>query len=141
MSNPRMTRNHMLMEMAVLASQRSTCNRKKVGALIAQEGRPVAIGYAGAPAGLPHCIDIGCLIGPDGGCIRTTHAEANAISFAARMGIRTEDATLFCTTSPCYSCAKLIINAGITFVFYRDLYRDPSGIELLKSVRIAVAFA
>ncbi len=127
----RISRNQMLMMMAEIAAERSTCNRKKVGAVIAQEGRPIAIGYAGAPAGMPHCIDEGCLLGPDGGCIRTTHAEANAISFAARQGIATENATLLCTLSPCYNCAKIIINAGITFVFYRERYRDESGIELL----------
>lgn len=128
----------MLMAMAEVASERSTCNRKKVGAIVANEGRPIVIGYAGAPAGLPHCIDEGCILGPDGGCVRTTHAEANAISFAARKGIELEDATLLCTLSPCYACAKLIINAGITFVFYREKYRDTSGIDLLLSVGISV---
>lgn len=136
----RISRNKMLMMMTGIAAMRSTCIRKKVGCVIAQDGRPVAIGYAGAPAGMPHCLDVGCLAGPEGlaksGCIRTVHAEMNAIAFAARKGIVLENATLFCTMSPCYACAKLIINAGITFVFYREKYRDDSGIELLASAGI-----
>lgn len=127
----RISRDQMLMEMAIIASKRSTCNRKHVGAIIAIEGRPISVGYAGAPSGLPHCLEHGCLAGPDGGCIRTQHAEANAIAFAARKGIATEKATLYTTVSPCLACAKLIINAGISRVWYLELYRKTEGIELL----------
>jgi dCMP deaminase len=128
----RISRDQMLMEMALTASKRSTCNRKHVGAIIAIEGRPVSVGYAGAPAGLPHCLEHGCLAGPDGGCIRTMHAEANAIAFAARKGIATERATLYTTVSPCLACAKLIINAGIIDVWYLELYRKQEGLDLLS---------
>lgn len=127
----RISRDQMLMEMAITASKRSTCMRKHVGAIIAVDGRPVSVGYAGAPAGLPHCLDHGCLSGPDGGCIRTQHAEANAIAFAARKGIATERATLYTTVSPCLACAKLIINAGIKDIWYLERYRKTEGIELL----------
>jgi dCMP deaminase len=127
----RISRDQMLMEMAIIASKRSTCNRKHVGAIIAIDGRPVSVGYAGAPAGLPHCLEHGCLTGPEGGCIRTQHAEANAIAFAARKGIATEGATLYTTVSPCLACAKLIINAGISEVWYLELYRKTEGIGLL----------
>lgn len=129
----RISRDQMLMEMALIASKRSTCNRKHVGAIIAIEGRPVSVGYAGAPAGLPHCLEHGCLTGPDGGCIRTQHAEANAIAFAARKGIATERATLYTTVSPCLACAKLIINAGIEDVWYLERYRKTEGIDLLST--------
>jgi dCMP deaminase len=135
----RISRNKMLMMMTGIAAMRSTCIRKKVGCVIAQDGRPVAIGYAGAPARMPHCLNVGCLPGPDGGCIRTVHAEANAIAFAARKGIVLENATLFCTMSPCYACSKLIINAGIGLVYYKELYRDTSGVDLLHSVGIAAS--
>jgi dCMP deaminase len=124
------------MEMAISASKRSTCTRKNVGAIIARDGRPISVGYAGAPEGLPHCLDQGCIPGPDGGCIRTTHAEANAISFAARKGIATQGATLYCTVSPCPNCAKLIINAGITSVQYLEKYRILDGLLLLEQVHI-----
>jgi dCMP deaminase len=133
----RISRDQMLMEMAIIASKRSTCSRKHVGAIIAIEGRPVSVGYAGAPAGLPHCLDHGCLTGPDGGCIRTQHAEANAIAFAARKGIATERATLYTTVSPCLACAKLIINAGIEEVWFLELYRKMEGLELLGKLGIA----
>lgn len=133
----RISRDQMLMEMAIIASKRSTCNRKHVGALIAIDGRPVSVGYAGAPSGLPHCLEHGCLPGPDGGCIRTQHAEANAIAFAARKGISTERATLYTTVSPCLACAKLIINAGIDVVWFLELYRKTEGIKLLEQLGIA----
>lgn len=126
----------MLMEMAIIASKRSTCGRKHVGAIIAIEGRPISVGYAGAPSGLPHCLEHGCLTGPEGGCIRTQHAEANAIAFAARKGIATERATLYTTVSPCLACAKLIINAGILEVWYLELYRKMEGIALLHEKMI-----
>jgi dCMP deaminase len=134
---PRISRDQMLMEMAITASKRSTCNRKHVGAIIAIDGRPVSVGYAGAPSGLPHCLDHGCIPGPDGGCIRTQHAEANAIAFAARKGISTEKATLYTTVSPCLACAKLIINAGISEVWFLELYRKQEGLQLLDLLGIS----
>jgi dCMP deaminase len=129
----RINRETMLMKVAYAAAERSTCVRKQVGAVIALEGRPVSIGYAGAPPGLPHCVEAGCLIGPDGGCTRTTHAEANAIAFAARCGVETANAWLVVTLSPCVACAKLILAAGIHEVIFHDTYRDTSGIDLLKA--------
>jgi dCMP deaminase len=134
---PRISRDQMLMEMAIIASKRSTCNRKHVGAIIALDGRPVSVGYAGAPSGLPHCLDHGCLPGSDGGCIRTQHAEANAIAWAARKGIATERATLYTTVSPCLACAKLIVNSGIDEVWFLELYRKTEGTELLEKLGIA----
>lgn len=136
MSN-RLSRDQMLMEMAIIASKRSTCARKHVGAIIAIDGRPISVGYAGAPTGLPHCLDHGCIAGPDGGCIRTQHAEANAIAFAARKGIATEKAALYTTVSPCLACAKLIINAGIDEVWFLELYRKTEGIQLLGKLGIS----
>jgi dCMP deaminase len=133
----RISRDQMLMEMAIIASKRSTCNRRHVGAIIAIDGRPVSVGYAGAPAGLPHCLDEGCLTGLEGGCIRTQHAEANAIAFAARKGIATENATIYTTVSPCLACAKLVINAGIVEVWYLEQYRKTDGLELLDKLGIA----
>lgn len=129
--NNRISREQMLMEMAIIASKRSTCNRKHVGAIIALEGRPVSVGYAGAPSGMPHCLEHGCLPGPDGGCIRTQHAEANAIAWAARKGLATEESGIYTTVSPCLACAKLILNAGIRYVWYLERYRKTEGIDLL----------
>lgn len=121
-------------------AERSTCLRRKVGALIVADGRILSTGYAGSPAGTPHCLDpgVGCLIGPDGGCIRTLHAETNCIAFAARRGIVLQGSVMFATCTPCLMCAKLIVNSGISRLVAFSDYRDPSGADLLKSVNIPV---
>lgn len=134
----RISRDEMFGIIVHVISERGTCLRKKVGALIVREGRILVTGYVGSPPGMPHCLDEGCLIGPDGGCIRTTHAEANAVSFAAKHGISLDGADMYCTTQPCLACAKLILSSGIRrFVAYGD-YRDPTGVELLTEAAIIV---
>jgi len=131
----RLTRDQVLMQMTISASHRSTCERKKVGALLAIDGRPISVGYAGAPSGFPHCHKGICDLSKP--CTRTVHAETNAIAFAARKGIATEGATLYCTLAPCGECAKLIINAGILRVVYYELYRTSDGIDLLQRAGIS----
>ena len=135
MSN-RITRQEMFKEMVTLISKRSTCLRSKVGALIEKDGRVISIGYNGPASGFPECLpqtqfhrSNECM-GP--GCTRSIHAEMNAIAFAAKAGISVEEATMYCSMSPCINCAKLIINSGIKTVVYLDEYRDKAGIELLK---------
>jgi dCMP deaminase len=108
----RMTREEMYAAMAIIVSQRGTCKRAKAGAVLIKDNRIVSMGYNGAPEGLPHCLDVGCLM-EGGHCIRTVHAEANLIAFAAREGIPTKGCTIYVTFEPCLTCAKLIINAGI----------------------------
>lgn len=132
----RITRDEMLMEIAKVVARRSTCNRAQVGAVIAQDGRIVSTGYAGAPSGLPHCGPETCDTSTP--CTRTVHAEAGAISYAARSGIRLEGATLYCTHCPCIDCAKLIINTGIKRVIYDQAYRKTEGLELLRTVGITI---
>ena len=132
----RITRDEMLMEIARIVARRSTCNRAQVGAVVAQNGRIVSTGYAGAPSGLPHCDPHICNV--ENPCTRTVHAEAGAISYAARSGIRLEGATLYCTHCPCLDCAKLIINTGIKRVIYDQAYRKTEGLELLRTVGIVV---
>lgn len=132
----RITRDEMLMEIARIVARRSTCNRAQVGAVVAQDGRIVSTGYAGAPSGLPHCSPETC--NTSAPCTRTVHAEAGAISYAARSGIRLEGATLYCTHCPCIDCAKLIINTGIKRVIYGQAYRKTEGLELLRTVGIIV---
>lgn len=132
----RPSREEQLMLQAMIASLRSTCGRRKVGAVIASGGRPLSAGYAGPPSGFPHC-DAACLASSSGGCSRTIHAEQNAIAYAARKGVSVEGAELYCTLSPCKECAKLIINSGIVSVYYWEEYRDPSGVQLLKESGIS----
>jgi dCMP deaminase len=131
-------RDEWLMRMAVVTSTRGTCERASVGAIIAKEGRIISTGYVGAPSGQPHCVSVGCEIGVDGGCTRTVHAEANAIAFAARIGASTDNAELHCTHSPCLSCAKLIINAGIRRLVYEHEYRIRDGLTLLETAGLDV---
>ena len=139
------------LEMAKTLAQLGTCDRAEVGAIIIKDGRCISWGYNGAPPGLPHCdgnhhgwkdhmppaiirdqelkwVDVQL---QSYGCRNTTHAEANALAFAARQGISTDGAQLFTTVSPCETCSKLIIAAGITDVFFSEEYRDTSGIKLL----------
>lgn len=132
----RISRDELLMDVALRFKRRSTCLRRQVGAVLAREGRILSTGYGGAPAGVPHCSEATC--GPDKPCIRTIHAEANAIAFAARYGTPTDSTSIYTTASPCIECAKLIINAGIVRVVYDEEYRDTSPIHLLESVGVRV---
>ncbi len=109
------------MEITKMVSLRGTCDRGYAGCVITKENRILSTGYVGAPSGLPHCDEVGhefhTVIHEDGSksqhCIRTTHAEQNAIAQAARVGTALDGATLYCKMTPCYTCAKMIINAGI----------------------------
>jgi dCMP deaminase len=111
------------MEMVRLIAKRGTCPRKRVGAIIVdQQNRIVGSGYNGAPKGMSHCTDVGCLIIKDGKnnhCIRTIHAEQNALLQAGRQA---QGSTLYCTTLPCPICFKLCIQAGIRKIAYYEDY-------------------
>jgi len=137
MSN-RPSRDFIWIQAAQLFATRSTC-LKSNGAVLVKDNRLISQGYNGSPSGRPHCIDLGeCEIGPDGGCIRTIHAEANVVCMAAKFGISTEGSMLYSTSSPCYNCAKLLVNSGIKKVVYMEEYRDSSGKELLKSCGVVL---
>lgn len=126
------------MAIAKQVATRSTCDRKHVGAVIVREKTILSTGYNGSVRGLPHCDDVGHLM-ENGHCVRTVHAEANAIAQAARNGVSVRDAEIYVTASPCFNCFKLIVNAGITKIFYGEFYRDTRihdfaeelGIELI----------
>lgn len=133
---PRISRDEMLMDIALTVAKRSTCLRKHLGAVIAKDSRPISIGYNGAPSGLEHCTPDTC--GPDKPCTRTVHAEANAIAFAAKEGIRTDGCTLYATCTPCKNCADIIINAGIKRAVFKERYRDPQGLNMLHDAGIEV---
>lgn len=95
-----------------VVASRSTCDRGKPGCIIVQDKNILCTGYAGSPRGIAHCDEIGHEMENDS-CVRTTHAEANAICQAAKNGVKINMATLYCSMTPCYNCAKQIINAGI----------------------------
>jgi dCMP deaminase len=126
------------MSVAELYAGRSSCLRANVGVVAIREGRIVATGYVGAPSGMSHCTEKGCLIGPDGGCIRSVHAEANLVAWSARTGTALQDTTVYSTHMPCLNCAKLLANSGIVGLVYALDYRDESGLYLLRSLDIEV---
>jgi dCMP deaminase len=134
----RASRPELFMGVAELYARRSSCLRANVGAVAIREGRIVATGYVGAPSGMPHCLDIGCEIGPDGGCTRSVHAEANLVAWSARTGTPLQDTTIYCTHAPCYACAKLLGNSGIVGFVYVFDYRDLKGIRLLGDLDVEV---
>lgn len=132
------------MEIAKLVSTRATCPRRSVGAVIVKDRRILATGYNGAAAGLPHCPPggpendwpTGCMRA--GHCIRSLHAEQNALLQAAKIGVPCEDAAIYVTCQPCNSCAKMIINAGIRRVIYEGDYPDDFSKELFRDARLEV---
>lgn len=114
-----------------MVATRATCDRRHVGAVIVKDKIIISTGYNGAPRGLAHCDDEDHEMS-DGHCIRTVHAEANAIIQAARKGAAIEDGVIYLTTSPCYDCFKMIVNSGIVRVVYKDFYM--SRYEASKAV-------
>ena len=123
------------MNIAKEVATRSTCDRKHVGAVIVRDKTILSTGYNGSIKGLPHCDDAGHEM-VDGHCIRTTHAEANAIVQAAKNGVKIDQAEIYVTASPCYNCYKLIANAGIRVIFYNEFYRDERIIDRAREVGI-----
>jgi dCMP deaminase len=133
------------MKIAELAATRSTCLRRQVGAVIVKDKKILATGYNGAPSGLRHCLDIGCLrdkLGIPSGerheLCRATHAEQNAIVQAALLGVSIKKGSLYSTTHPCILCTKLIINAGIKKITIKDGYPDKMSRQMLKDAGVKI---
>lgn len=119
-----------------LLALRSTCTRLMVGATIVREKRIIAGGYNGSVSGGVHCIDEGCYI-IDGHCVRTVHAEANALLQCAKFGVPTKGAEMYVTHFPCLQCCKQIIQGGIKAVYYAEDYKNhPYAIELFKNAGV-----
>lgn len=131
------------MEIAHVVAKRSTCIRRKVGAVLVKDNQILATGYNGVPVGVEHCADIGCLRAklnvPSGErheLCRGLHAEQNAIIQAAVHGIKIKGATLYCTNRPCVVCSKMLINAGIQEVFIAEDYPDKLAEEMFAAAGI-----
>ncbi|MBL8065772.1 MAG: cytidine/deoxycytidylate deaminase family protein [Chthonomonadaceae bacterium] len=132
------------MDIAHLVATRATCPRRSVGAVLVRDRRILATGYNGAPKGLPHCPEAG----PDndwpngcmraGHCIRSLHAEQNALLQAAMIGVPCDGSTMYVTCQPCNTCAKMLINAGVVRVIYEGDYPDPFSIELFREANLEV---
>jgi dCMP deaminase len=123
MSDSRIGWNEYFMNIADQVGTRSTCARKHIGAVIVRDKTILSTGYNGSLRGAPHCDEIGHDMENDH-CIRTVHAEANAIAQAARHGVMVDGAEIYVTASPCLTCFKLVVNAGIRVVHFREFYRD-----------------
>ena len=129
-------------------AERSTCTRAKVGAVIVRDKNILATGYNGAPAGLPHCTELGCLVyrsqTPTGeveeNCFRTIHAEINAIAQAAKNGVSIDNADIYITHSPCMHCLKVLLNTGIQRICFEKPYKlermtwllEPRPVEMVQ---------
>jgi dCMP deaminase len=123
------------MEIARTVATRATCPRARVGAVLTRERRILTTGYNGAPRGIAHCTDAGCIM-VDGHCQRATHAEANAIVQGALHGVGLAGATAYCTHQPCSGCSKLLISAGVVRIVYADAYPDAVGDALLAEAGV-----
>ncbi len=131
------------MNITNLVAERSTCTRRAVGAVLVKDKRILSTGYNGAPTGLKHCLEVGCLrerLGVESGKMhelcRGIHAEQNAIIQAAYHGVSVKGAAIFCTNQPCSICARMIINAGIQKIYYQSGYADSLAKELLEEAGI-----
>ena len=130
------------MEIATVVAKRATCDRKNVGAVITRDKVILSTGYNGSPRGLPHCDEVGHelkLMGGRESCIRTVHAEANAITQAAKIGVNISDSTIHVTASPCYDCMKLIINSGIKRIVFGEYYNSRYGMSDQMSTLASMA--
>jgi len=133
------------MEMAHLVAKRSTCLRRNVGAILVKDKHILSTGYNGAPKGLKHCSEVGCLrkeLGIPSGerheICRGLHAEQNAIIQAAVFGISIKNSVLYCTNTPCVVCAKMLINAGVKEIVYSGEYPDDLAKKMISESKIKI---
>ncbi len=140
---PRMSLPEYFMNIAHLVAQRSTCLRRKVGAVAVRDKRILATGYNGAPTGLPHCEEVGCLrqqlavpSGERHELCRALHAEQNILTQCAVHGIVLKGADIYCTTQPCLICTKLLINSQVNAIWYAEAYPDKLAEQFLDESNI-----
>jgi len=135
------------MKIAELVGERSTCLRRKVGCVLVKRKRILATGYNGAPTGLPHCEEVGCIrvelkipSGERHELCRGLHAEQNAIIQSAYYGVSIKDSILYVTCHPCSVCAKMIINSGIKEVIIKEGYPDKLATDFFKNANVKVRY-
>ena len=125
------------MHVARTVATRATCPRASVGAVLVRGHRILTTGYNGAPRDVAHCSEVGCEM-VAGHCVRSTHAEANAVVQGALHGVGLEGATAYCTHQPCVNCAKLLISAGVARIVYDAAYVDTFAQALLAEAGVAL---
>lgn len=135
MSN-RIPWNQYFMSQSLLLSLRSTCTRLAVGATVVRDSRIISGGYNGSASGDEHCEEVGCYL-EEGHCMRTIHAEANALLQCAKFGVATQGSEIYVTHFPCLQCTKMIVQAGISKIYYMNDYRNhPYAVKLLNQNNI-----
>lgn len=133
----RLSKIGQMLKLTDVWSERATCDRLHVGSVIVNGDAQVSAGYNGAPRNLDHCDDVGHMV-EDNHCKRVLHAEVNAIINAARVGVSTLGATLYCNYQPCWECFKAIINAGIKKVVYRSVYKTEDIRVVQAAARVGI---
>jgi dCMP deaminase len=136
--DPRASWDEYFMNIARVVASRATCDRKHVGAVLVRDRTILSTGYNGSIRGLRHCAEDGHMM-EDGHCVRTVHAEANAIIQAAKNGVAIDGATVYTTASPCWPCFKLIANSGCARIVFGEFYRDQRIFEYAQQLRIELA--
>ncbi|MFO7817739.1 MAG: deoxycytidylate deaminase [Thermodesulfobacteriota bacterium] len=143
MPDKRLSWHEYYMRIAHLVAERSTCVRRRVGAIAVKDKRILATGYNGAPSGMEHCLDIGCLrermnipSGHRHELCRGLHAEQNVIIQAAVHGVSIAGATIYCTTQPCLICSKMLINCQIREIYFADGYPDELAQDMLEEAEV-----
>ena len=144
-TNQRQSWDEYFIGLSQFVGSRATCDRGRSGAVLVRDKRVISTGYVGSPTGLPHCDDVGhemhMVVNEDGvkseHCIRTVHAEQNAMAQASRFGVATDGATMYCKMTPCYVCAKIIISAGIKrVVAEKDYHVSKRSKEIFKKAGV-----
>ena len=135
MAETRPSWDEYFMRIAREVATRATCLRRRVGAVIVRDKQILSTGYNGSPPGQPHCTEVGCLM-EDGRCIRTLHAEQNALMQAALHGVSTQGATLYGTCRPCHVCARMVVAAGIKRVVFAGPPPEGWGLEVLEKAGV-----
>ncbi|GAB6092218.1 ComE operon protein 2 [Furfurilactobacillus curtus] len=139
MTTKRVPWDQYFMMQAVLLASRSTCQRLSVGAVLVRDKRVIAGGYNGSVSGDDHCTDVGDYL-VDGHCLRTIHAEMNAILQCAKFGIATAGAEIYVTDFPCLQCTKMLLQAGVTAIhFLRNYHNDPYAMHLVELKHVTVS--
>ena len=139
MTDTRVSWHEYFMKIAEQVATRSTCDRKHIGAVIVRDKTILSTGYNGSLRGAPHCNDAGHDM-DNGHCVRTVHAEANAIAQAAKNGVRIDEAEIYVTASACLTCFKLVANCGIKTMYYKEFYRDKRINEYAKQAGVRLVY-
>lgn len=132
----RISRDELFMNIAYLISQRGTCERLRVGCIIVKDHRIISTGYNGPMKDADHCTEYTCDLSTS--CDRAIHAEANAIYWAAKHGIKIDGSKIYCTHSPCVKCTEAIIQSGIKAVYYEAAYRDDEPLKNLIKAGVEI---